>query len=210
MNKFEFYVDEKVTVWTRNKIYVRAYSYEEAEKILLDCVKEDPKNVYDMDISGSEYLYETEELMTPEENNGWATFEIYKVDGVSENNLIYSNKKWLQNSDDGQCINLRDKDLQYADLQEHDLQDVVLPYGLYQIIIGCNSHNRCAIYDSINDRVYCEYWNDGSGNCLESFKRYVEETYSDEGKTPNSIFYTQYMNAIKFFKAMRKEMRARS
>lgn len=91
--EFEFIVDEKVSIWIRSQISLPAYSYEEAKKILIDSVKEDPTKIYDMASNGAEYLYETEEAMTPEENGGYATLEIYKNDDTTQKNLIYSNEE---------------------------------------------------------------------------------------------------------------------
>lgn len=91
--EFEFYVDEKVTIWTRNRIIVKAYSYEDAERILLDAAKENKNYVFDMAYGRTEYLYDTEEYMTPEENHHCATFEIYKENDTTESGLIYSNKQ---------------------------------------------------------------------------------------------------------------------
>lgn len=91
--EFEFTVDEKISIWIRSEIYIPAYSYEEAEKILIDSVKEDPNKIYDMASNSAEYIYETEETITPEENGGCATLEIYKGNDTTQENLIYSNEE---------------------------------------------------------------------------------------------------------------------
>lgn len=90
--EFEFMVNEKVSIWIRSQISIPAYSYEEAEKILIDSIKEDQTKIYDMASNSAEYLFETEEAMTPEENDGYATLEIYKNDDTTQKNLIYSNE----------------------------------------------------------------------------------------------------------------------
>lgn len=91
--EFEFTVDEKVSIWIRSEISIPAYSYEEAEKILIDSIKEDPTKIYDMASNCAEYLYETEEALTPEENDDCATLEIYKGNDTTQENLIYSNEE---------------------------------------------------------------------------------------------------------------------
>jgi len=88
MNTFDFYKDEKHTIWVRHQFRIEAESYEKAlEKIK---VGEDDNNsiVYDNQIC-YEYLEETLEEMTPEENKGNATYEIYSED---TNKLIYTNE----------------------------------------------------------------------------------------------------------------------
>lgn len=84
-----------------------------------------------------------------------------------------------------------------------DLQGADLPNDIYQVV-GCGSANRCATYDSINNRVICGCWNDGDGNHLESFEQRVENIYSFHGKTPNAELYAEYRAAINFFKTVIK------
>ena len=98
---------------------------------------------------------------------------------------------------------LRDADLSGADLSGADLSGANLPTGIYQIV-GVGSYNRCTTYDSINDRVICGYWNDNSGNHLDSFARRIEQIYGTEGEYPDLEYYTEYMSVVNFFKAMKE------
>ena len=75
MAKFEFVQDIKVSVWQRQRFYVDA----ENEKDAINKAKEfGTKDVsaYDNYID-SETLYETEEGMSVDDNNGDATIEVY-------------------------------------------------------------------------------------------------------------------------------------
>lgn len=86
MKTFDFYKDEKNTVWLRLKFSIEAESYEQAlEKIKQ--IESDPNQSYDDD--DWEYLYETLEGMDPEDNGGEPTFEIYSED---KDKLVYTNK----------------------------------------------------------------------------------------------------------------------
>lgn len=71
MALFELIVDEKVTTWRRSYITVEAESQEEAvEKCLesgADCAT---------DTLDSEYIYECEACISPEQNDGMATVEV--------------------------------------------------------------------------------------------------------------------------------------
>ena len=83
MERFEFYQDEKMTIWHRTKFYVEAENEEQAAEIvrkacedaLIKCdVVDELGRVYD-----DEYLYETAEPMTVEENEGCATIEVLDI-----------------------------------------------------------------------------------------------------------------------------------
>lgn len=85
MKKFEFYQDEKCTIWLRTKFYVEAENEEEAQRIvkkacnnirILCDVAEEIGNVI-----GSEYLFDTTEGMEVSENGGCSTIEVYDVHG---------------------------------------------------------------------------------------------------------------------------------
>lgn len=77
--EYNFYVDRKSTIWDREYYTVEAESEEEAlEKILYDGV-----DSYD-----HETLYDSQEYIEPEENNGESTLEAY--DGENDT-LIYTN-----------------------------------------------------------------------------------------------------------------------
>lgn len=108
---------------------------------------------------------------------------------------------------------LREADLCAADLSGANLKGTnlsganligaILPVGIYQVV-GAGSSNRCTTYDSINDRVICGCWDDEKGSHLDSFARRIEEIYGTNGEKPNPMFYTEYMSAVAFFKAMRE------
>ena len=104
--------------------------------------------------------------------------------------------------------NLEGADLERANLRRADLCGAKLPTGMYQIV-GAGSYNRCTTYDTINDQVICGCWNDGAGNRLDSFVRRIESIYGQNGEEPNSVYYTEYMAAISFFKAV-KELNKKS
>ena len=86
METFSYYFDEKVAVWKRNHFTVDAENEEEADKIAKDYILE--KDIdWDIDIDFSEYLYDTEENITPEENRGFRTLELY----TDDDELLYVN-----------------------------------------------------------------------------------------------------------------------
>ena len=87
MKTFNFYKDEKNTIWTRLDFSIEAESYEKAlEKI--KAIENNPAKKYENEFY-SEYIYETLEMILPEENKGQATCEIYFED---TNQLIYTNE----------------------------------------------------------------------------------------------------------------------
>ena len=63
MEVFELIVDEKVSVWRRSYIKIKAESLEDAVK---DCVENGIGNAINID---SEYLYETEEYIKNDFDN---------------------------------------------------------------------------------------------------------------------------------------------
>lgn len=88
MKTFEFYQDEKMTIWHRTKFYVEAETEEQAAEIVRKACEEASLKCDAVGELGnecdSEYLYETAECMLVEENNGCATIEVYDI----HNNLI--------------------------------------------------------------------------------------------------------------------------
>lgn len=82
MKSYDLFIDEKHTLWTRTYVTIEADSLEEAV--------EKCKNG-DYDDSWSEDLYDTAEVMTPEENGGEATVEIYSED-KDKFDALYTNK----------------------------------------------------------------------------------------------------------------------
>lgn len=87
MKKFMFYQDELVSVWKRSKFEVEANSKEEA----IEKIKQIDFKRGDLDEVGefkeSELLFETENLLEPDENHD-STLEIEDPD---TGNTIYSN-----------------------------------------------------------------------------------------------------------------------
>jgi hypothetical protein len=82
MKTFDFYRDEKQTIWIRTRFDIQAESYEQA----LEKIKQVESYEDEME---TEYLYETLESMDPEENKGEATLEIHSED---TDQLIYTNE----------------------------------------------------------------------------------------------------------------------
>ena len=93
--------------------------------------------------------------------------------------------------------------LEGANLCMADLERAELPIGVYQIV-GPGCCNRCTTYDSVSDQVICGCWDDKKGNHLDSFIARIESIYGSNGKNPNSVYYTEYMAAINFFRAMKQ------
>lgn len=70
------YIDEKITVWRRTW-YAIDGTEEEIKKQLVEVVE----GLSDLEIYDSEILLETEEMMTPEDNGGQPTIEIFNDRG---------------------------------------------------------------------------------------------------------------------------------
>lgn len=80
MKKFEFYQDEKCTIWLRTKFYVEAENEEEAQRIVKKAC-DDTRLLCDVadeigNVIGGEYLFETTEGMDVSENGGYSTIEV--------------------------------------------------------------------------------------------------------------------------------------
>lgn len=81
--RFTFNIDVKETIWVKYEAMVEANNEEEA--ILK--MKEIAKNPdYDKYVITSEFLYETSEDMTYEQNGNQPTIEVYYKDVMLENN----------------------------------------------------------------------------------------------------------------------------
>ena len=74
MAEFEFHLDQKHTIWYRNNLVIEADTLEEAKaKVIEMCntsTDELPSEDWDL-------LNETAEYITPDENSGEATEELY-------------------------------------------------------------------------------------------------------------------------------------
>lgn len=99
--------------------------------------------------------------------------------------------------------NLSGAKLSGAKLSGANLSGANLSKTYYQIVrIG--SREATTTYCVEDDKVVCGCWNNYKGGTLAEFKKRVESVYSEEGKTPNKKYYTQYMAAIEFFEKMAK------
>jgi len=88
MQRFDYYVDRKVTGWQRSHLTIEAVSKEEADMKVKEIVEDD--NVYDEPhFVENEPLFETFEQMSVGENEGQATEELFD----SDNTLILDNTK---------------------------------------------------------------------------------------------------------------------
>lgn len=87
MKEFDFYLDNKHTIWYRNKFTIEAETLEEAKaKVLQICdsdTDELPSEDWDL-------LHDTAEYLTPDENGGEATQELYEN---NSGDIIWTNKK---------------------------------------------------------------------------------------------------------------------
>lgn len=79
---YRYYSDEKITIWRRSYYEIEAETKEEADSLAIEGISNGDLDVYD-----SEFLYATEEPLTPKENEDNPTFEIYD----EEDELLYTN-----------------------------------------------------------------------------------------------------------------------
>lgn len=75
MARYKFYQDVKVTVWQRQKFEIEAESYEEALKEV-EKFKTEDVGAWIADYE-NETLFDTEESLSPEDNGGFHTIELY-------------------------------------------------------------------------------------------------------------------------------------
>lgn len=82
-------IDEKFTIWARNKLKIEAETEEEAVQKAVEMVKNgDLDYGFDDDVLYEyEMMYETSERLDPKENNGEATIEIWSDDEVKWDNV---------------------------------------------------------------------------------------------------------------------------
>ena len=71
--KYNLFIDEKCKVWKRRYITVEAADLDEAIKNYKEG---------NFDVTYTDELYETEEPISPEENNGYPTIEVYNKDSL--------------------------------------------------------------------------------------------------------------------------------
>lgn len=85
MQTFNFYRDQKCSVWDRRRFEVKAETYEQAVAKVLEMEENDD---YDEVDPIYEVLYDTLNDLTPNENYNFSTIEIYSRDS---NNIIFEN-----------------------------------------------------------------------------------------------------------------------
>jgi hypothetical protein len=88
---YSFYLDQKVTTWMRTPFDIEANSIEEAEEKAIKFIK--GEEIHDIEWEELEYIIK--ETISPEENGGQATEELY-IENVSEDKfpkLIFDNTK---------------------------------------------------------------------------------------------------------------------
>ena len=87
MKTFEFFLDQKVTTWMRTDFEVKAKDLNEAVKIAKEMYERG-----DLDELNWEEIMETKEILSPQENNGEATAEIYQMHKSGDVLEVFSNK----------------------------------------------------------------------------------------------------------------------
>ena len=85
MKTFNFYQDEKVTIWNREYFTVEAETQEEANRKVLEAIENG--DISDFKHTTSKYMYDTVEELSVDENYGNPTIEIYNTN----DKLIYHN-----------------------------------------------------------------------------------------------------------------------
>lgn len=83
MEKFNFYLDQKVITWMRTNFSIEAESPEIARQKAVDFVKEGNT----IELPWDEVM-DTKEIMSLKDNGGESTEEIFEEDGA----IIYANK----------------------------------------------------------------------------------------------------------------------
>ena len=97
---------------------------------------------------------------------------------------------------------LRCADLSGADLRGAYLRGAITDKHYYQVTcIG--SRNATTTYCIDDDVILCGCWNNYKGGSLDKFLERVETVYGNTGETPNQQYYSEYMAAIAFFKAVK-------
>ena len=154
-----------------------------------------------------------------------------KITQEKLNEIVASHGKWLRNEEGGKRADLSNADLRNAylsgadlsgadlrntDLRNADLSDADLSGAdlrgaylrnadldkTYYQIARIGSRNATTTYCVEDDKVLCGCWNEYKGGTLAEFEARVESVYGDQGDNPNPKYYFQYMEVIKFFKAM--------
>lgn len=83
MAEFDFYLDQKHTIWYRNKFTIEAETQDEANEKVANLYRANELPSDDWDL-----LHDTVELLSVKDNGGEPTEELFTHDGV----LIINNK----------------------------------------------------------------------------------------------------------------------
>ena len=93
----QYYIDSKVTIWTRSNFSVEGETEEECNQKMIEYVQKNGNQItnesyesYDgVTFYENEVLYETEELLPVEENDGQSTIEV--LDVTDKSHPIWTN-----------------------------------------------------------------------------------------------------------------------
>ena len=96
-----YYLDSKVTIWTRSNFTIEGETEEECNQKMIDYVKQNGNRIINESYEGengvtfydNEVLYDTEEFLTPEDNDGQSTIEIIDVTTSGVSNPIWTNQQ---------------------------------------------------------------------------------------------------------------------
>ena len=90
MKTFDFYRDQKCSVWTRTSFRIEAETYEQAVAKVLEMEENDDYDEVDTDY---EVLYETTTELTPDVNDNFSTTEIYSHRNIfgHSSDIIFEN-----------------------------------------------------------------------------------------------------------------------
>jgi hypothetical protein len=86
MAEFDFYLDQKHTIWYRNKFVIEADTLEEAKAQVIQLCNKDTS---DLPSEDWDLLHETVEALSVKDNGGEATEELYEN---NSGDIIWTNK----------------------------------------------------------------------------------------------------------------------
>jgi hypothetical protein len=87
MKEFNFYIDEKVTIWNRLKFHIEAKTLDEAKEKAKYMIIKDREEIDHYD---SMFLYDTLEELEVKDNDDNATLELYCAE---DTDLVYDNSE---------------------------------------------------------------------------------------------------------------------
>ena len=96
----QYYLDSKVTIWTRSNFSVEGETEEECNQKMIEYVQKNGNQIINESYEGengitfydNEVLYDTEEFIPVEENGEQSTIEI--IDVSNRSNPIWKNGRW--------------------------------------------------------------------------------------------------------------------